>query len=105
MQAGRLDRRLKLFRRTITRGTGGEAVIGYAHAGTEWAARLPLTEQEVAREVAIQGQATVKFRIRYRPDVKTEWRGECDGVMYEITGVDEIGRRAGLNLKARGAVE
>jgi SPP1 family predicted phage head-tail adaptor len=105
VKAGQLDRRVQLLRRTITRGTGGEALEAYADAGTEWAARLPLTAREIERDAATQGQAEVKFRIRHRADVKAEWRCVCEGVTYDITGIEELGRREGLHLFARGAVE
>ena len=104
MRAGQLDRTIMLLSRTITRGTGGEALEAFIAVATVWGARLPLTAREIEREAIMQAQAEVKFRVRWRGDVKAEWRAQCEGLTYDITGIEELGRKAGLHLFAKAAV-
>lgn len=104
MRIGQLDRRLTLLSRTITRGTGGEALEAFVEVATVWASRLPLTAREIEREAIMQAQAEVKFKVRWRGDVKAEWRCQSEGLTYDITGIEELGRKAGLHLFAKAAV-
>lgn len=62
----------------------GEQKLG---AGTE----TFLAQQQTAQQV-------VTWHIRYRADIATSWRFICEGKLYEITAIQEIGRRAGLIL-------
>ena len=57
-------------------GTGTEAV---------------LAEQQTTQQV-------VRWQIRYRRDIENTWQFVCEGKLYQITAVQEIGRRAGLLL-------
>lgn len=61
------------------------------------------TEATLGQELT--AQQVVTWQIRYRDDIATSWQFTCEGKLYEITAIQEIGRRAGLLLTtySRGA--
>lgn len=102
MKAGTLDRRITLRSKSETRSATGATVVTWADVATVWAARQGLRFVEVEREAARTAQAEFKFQIRYRAGVNATMRVVEGGATYEITGVEEIGRREALYLFVRG---
>ena len=102
MKAGALDRRLVIQSLTITQGTNGEPIETWGTLATVWAARWYLRGQEddVADGSTQQVLTGVRFMLRHRSDVTTDMRLSCEGQLFNITGIEEIGRRAGLFLYA-----
>ncbi|MGI4736324.1 MAG: phage head closure protein [Janthinobacterium lividum] len=63
-----------------------------------WAEQKPGAGSEVLQgdqQVAVQVST---WLMRYRADVQPTWQLTYEGAVYAITGVQEIGRRAGLTL-------
>ena len=104
LNPGSLDRRLTLLEFAQTQNPdNGEVTSAWTTAATVYAAKWQLSAREVDRASATTATADLKFLIRYRTDVTTDLRVECDGIAYEVTGVEEYGRRQGLYIFARRA--
>ena len=100
MQAGRLDRRITLQSLSTTQDGYGEPVETWSNLATVWARKASVSPSEVYDNSQRLSQAVVKWHIRYRTDVKTEYRirSTTSAEVYRIVGVEEIGRRKGLIL-------
>lgn len=103
MQAGKLDRRLTLRRNTPTTDEFGGETSDWADVATVWASKEDVRDAERVRAQQVGASITTRFRIRplaggLRPSV--EWQGACEGLLYEITAVKEIGRREGWELSS-----
>ncbi|MGK2287244.1 phage head closure protein [Pedomonas sp. V897] len=99
---GALDRRLRLLRQNQAQNpVNGDVTVQWVPVATVWASRRQLSGREVEFAAATRGAEELRFRIRYRPDVSTTGRVECEGVPYEIVRVEEIGRRRWLDIYAR----
>lgn len=101
IDAGQLDRRLDVLRRTVASGDKWGDVYAYEPVNTLWAALKHDAEDE--RHAAEQAYAVrvVTFTTRYSADLFDTDRLECEGVEYEVIGIRQIGRREGLEIKAR----
>lgn len=102
MRAGAMDRRIKLLRRETVRTSSGESYAEYVEHAEVYAAKWPVRARETEQGDALIGQAELRFMIRWRDDVSITMRVVCDGAVYELVGIEEIGRREGLYLYARG---
>ena len=103
MQAGKLDRRLTLRRKTTTTDEFGGEVASWSDVATVWASKEDVRDAERVRAQQVGASITTRFQIRplaggAKPSV--EWQATCEGVLYEITAVKEIGRREGWELSA-----
>jgi SPP1 family predicted phage head-tail adaptor len=103
MQAGAMDRRVRLERATTT-DTGLEtAVASWSTLATVWAEKLEISDGERSRQVGAEASATTRFRVRYSATVASlnaKDRAVCEGRTYDIVGVKELGRREGLEITA-----
>lgn len=103
MEAGRLDRRVDLQRRSLAAPNAhGEQVQSWATYATVWAQKLEGGGRETFIAQTTYAATDKRFRIRHRTDVLTTDRLVCEGVSFDIIGVAEIGRREGLELFVRG---
>lgn len=98
--AGALDRRVELLRPRVERGPAGdERRVGWAVVDEAWAGRDDVAGREFVRAGQRLAQRTCRFRIRWRPGVdQLAAVREADGTVWEVLGVAELGRRAGLEL-------
>lgn len=101
MRGGRLDRRISVLVRTQTQGDAGEVVETWPEERRVWAEVVPLGGNERFAAATTQATRAAKVRIRYsgawRPDVATH-RLEHDGLVWDITGMAELGRGEGWEL-------
>ena len=103
--AGKLDQRLTIERRSITRGTFGEEVVTWSTLATVWAMvedQLNVKkggDEEVKDNMRVLASRT-HFQIRYRGDVTTDDRIQwpARNRKFQITGIVEVGRRQALTL-------
>ena len=102
MQAGKMDRRITLMRRTLTQNAQGEQVPTWAAYDTVWAQKLDGAGRESFVAQTVYADADFRFRIRYRSDVLQTDRAVFEGISYDILTTSEIGRREGLELFCRG---
>ena len=109
LQAGQLDRRIKLFQREIVRDAEfGATRETFSLMAEIWAQAVPWRGSEAALETdaGVSAVERVAFRVRWRPDLlRTQQIEDGDGRRYVITSMREIRRRAEVVIEAeeRGA--
>ena len=96
--AGRLDRRVKLLRATVTYNAMNEPVETFTHVATVFANVNYMRDLEKYDSDAVRAEKMAKFVIRWRTDINEKDRVEYDGKTYKIRGVTEMGRREMLEL-------
>lgn len=101
MQAGKLDRRIKIESRVETQNSVGEAVITYVLLAEVWAEKKPLSGRELFTAAQFVPEAQAKYRIRYLPQVNEKCRIVDNGVNFDIVYIAEIGRREGLEITVK----
>ena len=98
---GRLDRRLTLLSPLGTRSESGARIDSWATTATVWGQWLPQGGREFTSAQARHAEATGLFRLRYRSDLTPEARLVCEGALYEVLAITELGRREYLELAVR----
>lgn len=107
LNAGKLDRRITLIR------MGGENTpLGWEPAevdiGKVWASRKDVSDREMAAAGAIQGITASRFVVRSSTltrGLKPEDRLREGGLMFEITGIKEIGRNFQIEISAQARMD
>jgi SPP1 family predicted phage head-tail adaptor len=103
MQAGRLDQRITLQKKQVTRDAYGGEVITWLDVQTVWAEAEPwrLRDRLVARRQL--GESVVSFRVRAPLDVSLDKRAVFGGIPYNIVEIDATRKRRGeLSFIAKG---
>lgn len=104
--AGRLDQRVKLQQKSVTRNGIGEEVVTWVDVATVWAEAWPLRGREFFAAQQTQYAADVRFRLRHRADVLPTWRVEWRGEPYDIVSVVDVGaKREMLEILAVSGVK
>lgn len=106
MKPEKLDRKIKIERFTVTTNDLNEEVRTWAELATVWAEKgyRRANETQVAAEVS--AIRVNRFAIRWSSqvdDLSPKDRIECpveSGVYFDISEVNEIGRREGLEIFA-----
>jgi SPP1 family predicted phage head-tail adaptor len=106
MQAGSLDRRIDLQRRSLTLNAQHENIESFATYATVWASKEDQGSRgrEFFAAQQVQAELSTKFVIRHRSDVLLIDRIVCEGITYDVKSVAEIGRRKGLAILATAKV-
>ena len=87
MEAGRLNRRITIEQKSVTRDSYGGESITWATVATVWAAVLPIRGQEYVSIRQAGAELTTRFLIRYREGVTPAMRIVYDGAHYDIVEV------------------
>lgn len=105
MFAERLDRRVRLDRRTAVVDESGQPLERWDEVAEVWAAYKPgaASEGPGQRQTVASEEAT--FTIRWRRDATPLHRLRFEGHEWDVLGVVEIGRREGLEIRARARAE
>lgn len=100
MNFGDFDRQLALQRplAVAQNDYGALAPADFEDVETVWGAQKPGTGTEAVQAQQLTAQQVVVWQIRYRTDIGLTWQFVCEGRTYQITAVQEIGRRQGLTL-------
>lgn len=101
LAAGDLDRRITLQARSTEKSKFNEAVEVWSDVAEVWASFEPLTDGEQRRSMEAGATMNVRFRIRWAPewrDLNPTWRVRFEGLLFDIVGVKEIGRRQGWEI-------
>jgi len=100
--AGELRYRITLQKKIDITDNEGFTKPDWDDVATVWAAVENLHGREYWEAAAIQAENTVKFTIRYRPDVDQTMRIIFRGKVYNILSVDNIKyRNEFIEIKAR----
>ena len=101
MRPGRAYRRVVFYGKTITRDTYGASVDSWAVATITTRGEIRFTggAKTASSEERFYSKS-IELRVRYRPDIIETMRVQIDGAddRYEITYIEELGRREGLRL-------
>lgn len=98
MQAGRLDQRVTIERKTATRAANGEEVVAWSALDTVSAEVKQLRGKEFFAAAQMQGAVDHQVRLRYRSDITRDMRLNWHGQLLDIVGIAELGRREGLEI-------
>lgn len=87
LNAGDLNQRITLQRPSAAKDALGQRVESWADVATVWAEAVPLRGREFFAAGAMQSEAVVRFRIRWRADVdgtlRVLWRGVPHAIVAE----------------------
>jgi len=98
MDAGALDRRVTILRSTPVEGSYGNDVT-WATYIKRWASRRDVSDGEKAAAGTIMASLVSRFQVRYDSQTKritARDRVQCDGRLWDIRGVKEVGERHSL---------
>lgn len=105
-QIGRLDRRVTFQSKIVGENVSNEdAEIGWEDVVTVWASRDDKTGNEIVAGDKITGFQDAVFTVRYRTGLSIEMRIVCEGLIYGITSIQEVGRRRYLSIVAERGKE
>lgn len=104
MQAGRLDRRIELLKRSETRSpTTNEQIDSWPVIASVWASVLDVLPSRAERmtDAINVARRPCRIRMRWRDDVTPDMRVRVDGrVLQIVAGPAQLGRREGLEIMA-----
>jgi SPP1 family predicted phage head-tail adaptor len=87
MQAGKLDQRITLQQKSVTRAANGEEVVTWGDVATVWAEAIPLRGREFFAAAQMQQAVDVRFRIRQRSGLTGDMRLQWKSQPYDITAI------------------
>jgi len=96
VRAGRLDRRVQFRRATEGTDGFGQTETWGDHGGPVWAEKTDVSDGERWRAGEVAAHITTRFRVRYSAftaAITPKDRLVCDGAIYNISGVKEVGER------------
>ncbi len=100
LQAGALDTPLMLQSPQKTRGELGGEIVSWVDAAIVYARRRAGATRDDNSIARHRAELEVVFTIRYRTDIKADWRVLCDGVVYSLIGEPIMrGRKQFLDLR------
>ncbi len=103
---GQLRERVTIESRTTTLDGFGQNVAAWTALATVWAQALPLRGREFFSAAQVQQERSVKFTLRYRPDIVPTMRLVWRGQPHDITGVIDLGgQREWLEVIALAGVK
>jgi SPP1 family predicted phage head-tail adaptor len=104
MRLGPLDRRVTVQRETVTSTDDlNNPVTAWSDLFDAWASvRFDFEDENVAAQQRY-AERVVTFTIRWQSDVKTTDRVLFESDPFNILGIRELGRKDGLELKAKSA--
>lgn len=92
MNPGKLDRRIVLQKRVVSKDTTGTRVETWADESTVWAEFVVARGKEIVVADAERTSQVQQFRIRYRTLNASDYRILYRSKFYDITGITEEGR-------------
>lgn len=104
MRAGNLDRQIEITRTTTVANPDEPWVPGEETTVTIATTRAQVVQQsteEFMRNFGEQQVQAVIFRIRYRAGIQLTDQVLYQGAVYDLEEIKEIGRRKGLELRAK----
>jgi SPP1 family predicted phage head-tail adaptor len=100
VQAGRLDQRLTIQAKSITRAVDGGEVVTWVDVATVWGSARPLSGRELIAVRQAQADITTRFVIRYRAGLTPANRITHDGGTFEIVEVLPFPREDRIEILA-----
>lgn len=104
MRAGRLNQRITVEQKSVTRAGTGEEVVNWTTFATVWAEVKQLRGREFFAAAQMQGAMDHQVFIRYRTDITRDMRLMCNGQPLDIVGIAQIGNKEGLEIMCLSGV-
>ena len=106
MNPGKLNRRIVLQARTLTRDSTGSRVETWADSASPWAELVKTSATEITPADADRSADTCQFRVRYRsflatPDAASNYRILYQSRFFNISGITQEGVKTSLLIDAR----
>ena len=99
----RADRRVQFRRAALSQGGFGQVETWANHGPVTPAEKRDVSDAERMRANEIQAHITTRFRVRwsaFTAGLTPKDRLICEGLVYDISGIKEIGRREFLEITA-----
>lgn len=105
--AGKLDRKITIERKTVTRSGSGEPNETWSTLAIVWAHKLPMTGREFYSAAGAQlvSEETARFRIRWLAGLTAQDRILEGTKVWDIRNVAELGRAEGVELTAQAVAQ
>lgn len=103
LKAGAMDRRIVVEKPTITQDALGGRVEAWQEVCQTWAEIVPQSVRARYDGAVESSERKVIFRVRYISDIKETQRVRYEDKTYQIIGLQELGRREGLEILAVSA--
>ena len=87
LDAGKLRHRLVLQRPVVSLDSDGAQTHAWEEVATVWGAIEPISGREFVQSAAVQSQVTVRITLRWRPDLRADWRISHAAKPYQIAAV------------------
>lgn len=105
-RAGAMDRLITIQSKSTSQDSYGEPIETWSDYTTVWAQRRDLRGNEFFAGQQLSAQVNTVFKIRYQSGITPySHRISYDGLVYDILGVIELGRREALELMVKARVE
>lgn len=100
MQAGKLDSRITIQRRTTSTDHENQTVENWTEWARPWARYIQQGGSEEVDGEQVVSAETARFVIRWRSGVTSDMRIIHEGETYYIRSIKRIGRRVRLDITA-----
>ncbi|MMZ49680.1 Phage head-tail joining protein [compost metagenome] len=90
MNIAKLDKRVTIQRFKKTKDKEGIPTEAWIDVATVWAAVEPLRGREYFAAAAVNQERTVRFRMRYRPNITAEMRLLYERRVFDIKSVIDV---------------
>jgi SPP1 family predicted phage head-tail adaptor len=87
MDFAKLDQRVTLQQKSVTRAANGEEVVTWGDIATVWAEAVPVRGREFFAAAQMQQSVDVRFRIRTRSGVTGDMRLLWQAQPYDIVSI------------------
>lgn len=101
MRAGTLSQRITLEKPSVTTDPTWGTTPGWVTGAEAWASVLPVVADEQSGKQGVQSGTTYEVRLRFNPEVSSEWRVLWRQKVLDIVSVVDVGgRRRELLIRA-----
>jgi SPP1 family predicted phage head-tail adaptor len=98
--AGKRDREITIEQLTPSQSGAGAPTLTPSTFAACRAAVTPMSASERFRSAAKHSARVSVFNVRYVPGVTPDMQIAYEGLKWQILGIEEVGRRAELNITA-----
>ena len=105
MRAGKMDRWITIEQFTAVQDSYGQETETWTEFAKVWAEKVDIKARErfaAAQDIA---EETTRFRLRWLAGITPKMRIVLDDKTFNIEGIAELGRRAGLEIVAVARVD
>ena len=99
MNAGKLNRRVTIEQKSVTRAANGEEIVAWTTVAEVWASVEQLRGREFFAAAQMQDAVDARIVIRYRTGIAREMRARVEnGATYDVVGVVETPAKTFIEL-------